>query len=30
MYLFLSFNDSGLVTIVGPGLVDMFGLEMAT
>lgn len=30
MYLFLSFNDKALITMIGPGLIDMFGLEMAT
>lgn len=26
----LSFNDKGILTILGPGLIEMFGLEMAT
>ena len=30
MYCIISFNDRGIVTIVGPGLIEMFGLEMAT
>ena len=30
MYLYLSFNDKGLITMIGPGLIQMFGLQMAT
>lgn len=30
LYFLLSFNDKGILTIIGPGLIEMFGLEMAT
>ena len=30
LYFMLSFNDKGILTIIGPGLIEMFGLEMAT
>ena len=30
LYFFLGFNDKGILTIIGPGLIDIFGLEMAT
>jgi DHA1 family multidrug resistance protein-like MFS transporter len=30
LYSMLSFNDKGILTIIGPGLIEMFGLEMAT
>lgn len=30
LFFFLGINDKGLLTIIGPGLVDMFGVEMAT
>lgn len=30
MYFALGFNDKGILTIVGPGLIEIFGLEMAT
>jgi len=26
----LSFNDKGILTLIGPGLIEIFGLEMAT
>lgn len=26
----LGFNDKGIITIIGPGLIEIFGLEMAT
>jgi MFS family permease len=30
MYFLLGFNDKGILTIIGPGLIEIFGLEMAT
>jgi len=30
MYFMTGFNDRGIITIVGPGLIEIFGLEMAT
>ena len=30
LYFALGFNDKGIVTILGPGLIEIFGLEMAT
>ena len=30
LFLMLGANDRGLLTIVGPGLIGMFGIEMAT
>lgn len=30
LFLLLGANDRGLLTIVGPGLIGMFGIEMAT
>lgn len=30
LFLCLGINDKGLVTIVGPGLVSMFGIDLAT
>ena len=30
MFLCLGINDKGLYTIVGPGLVSMFGIDLAT
>lgn len=30
LYFLLSFNDKGILTIIGPGLIEMFGLETAT
>lgn len=30
MYFMIGFNDRGIITIIGPGLVEIFGLEMAT
>jgi hypothetical protein len=30
LYFLLSFNDKGILTIIGPGLIQMFGLETAT
>jgi hypothetical protein len=30
MYFCLGFNDKGIVTIIGPGLIEIYGLEMAT
>lgn len=30
LFFFLGANDKGMLTIVGPGLIGMFGLEMAT
>ncbi len=26
----MGFNDKGILTIIGPGLIEIFGLEMAT
>ena len=26
----IGFNDRGIITIIGPGLIEIFGLEMAT
>ena len=26
LYFFLGFNDKGILTIIGPGLIDLFGL----
>ena len=30
MYFMIGFNDRGIITIIGPGLIEIFGLEMAT
>jgi MFS family permease len=30
MYFLIGFNDRGIITIIGPGLIEIFGLEMAT
>lgn len=30
LFLLLGANDRGLLTVVGPGLISMFGIEMAT
>ena len=30
LFLLLGSNDRGLLTVLGPGLVSMFGIEMAT
>lgn len=30
LYFMLGFNDKGILTIIGPGLIEIFGLEMAT
>jgi len=30
LFLLLGANDRGLLTIIGPGLIGMFGIEMAT
>ena len=30
LYFMLGFNDKGILTIVGPGLIEIFGLELAT
>ena len=30
LYFMLSFNDKGILTLIGPGLIEIFGLEMAT
>lgn len=30
LFFFLGANDRGLLTVIGPGLVGMFGIEMAT
>jgi MFS family permease len=30
LYFTLGFNDKGILTIVGPGLIEIFGLELAT
>jgi hypothetical protein len=30
LFFMLGANDKGLLTIIGPGLVGMFGVEMAT
>lgn len=30
LFFLLGVNDKGMLTIVGPGLIGMFGIEMAT
>ena len=30
MYFLLGFTDKGVMTIIGPGLINIFGLDMAT
>ena len=30
MFFMLGVNDKGLLTIMGPGLIEIFGLEIAT
>ena len=30
LYFVLGFNDKGILTIIGPGLIEIFGLELAT
>lgn len=30
LFFALGFNDKGILTIIGPGLIEIFGLEMAT
>lgn len=30
LYFMLGFNDKGILTIIGPGLIEIFGLELAT
>lgn len=30
MYFMVGFNDRGIITIIGPGLIEIFGLQMAT
>jgi hypothetical protein len=30
LFFFLGVNDKGMLTIIGPGLIGMFGIEMAT
>lgn len=30
LFFMLGFNDKGFITIIGPGLVEIFGLELAT
>lgn len=30
LYFLMGFNDKGILTIIGPGLIEIFGLELAT
>jgi hypothetical protein len=30
MYFFTGFTDKGVITIIGPGLIEIFGLDLAT